>query len=83
MSGNVHKLDAHASGQDHLYAEMLQRARALVPKLRGRAALTEDMRRLPPETETDLHEAGLFRILQPRRVGGSELDYVALVDFAM
>ena len=40
------------------------------------------MRRLPPETERDLHDAGLFRIVQPKRVGGSELDYVALVDCA-
>ena len=40
------------------------------------------MRRLPPETERDLHDAGLFRIVQPKRVGGSEFDYVALVDFA-
>jgi len=29
-----------------------------------------------------LREAGLFRILQPKRVGGFEFDYVALVDFA-
>jgi len=53
-----------------------------VPRLRERAAATEDMRRLPAETERDLHDSGLFRILQPRRVGGSEFDYVALVDFA-
>ena len=82
MSGTVHKLDRRSSGQDDAYSGMLQRAHALVPKLRDRAAKTEEMRRLPPETEKDLHEAGLFRILQPKRVGGSELDYVALVDFA-
>lgn len=80
MSGSVHKLDRR--GQGDLYTEMLQRAHALVPKLRERAATTEEMRRLPPETEKDLHAAGLFRILQPKRVGGAELDYVALVDFA-
>lgn len=67
---------------DRRYIEMLDRARALVPKLRERAAATEDQRTLPAETERELHEAGLFRILQPRRVGGSEFDYVALVDFA-
>jgi 3-hydroxy-9,10-secoandrosta-1,3,5(10)-triene-9,17-dione monooxygenase len=64
------------------YAAMLARARALVPHLRDRASKTEDMRRLPTETERDLHEAGLFRILQPKRVGGAEFDYVALVDCA-
>ena len=34
------------------------------------------------ETERDLHDAGLFRMVQPKRVGGSEFDYVALVDCA-
>jgi 3-hydroxy-9,10-secoandrosta-1,3,5(10)-triene-9,17-dione monooxygenase len=64
------------------YAAMIAKARALVPHLRDRASKTEDLRRLPIETERDLHEAGLFRILQPKRVGGSEFDYVALVDCA-
>ena len=61
---------------------MVARARALIPRLRERASKTEELRRLPPETERDLHDAGLFRIVQPKRVGGSELDYVALVDCA-
>ena len=84
MAGTVHKLDLdrRSNGQDDAYSTMLERAYALLPKLRERAATTEEMRRLPPETEQDLHTAGLFRILQPKRVGGSELDYVALVDFA-
>lgn len=64
------------------YAAMIARAKALIPELRDRASRTEELRRLPPETERDLHEAGLFRIVQPRRVGGAELDYVALVDCA-
>ena len=63
------------------YQNMLQAARSLAPVLRKRAAATEELRRLPPETEADLHAAGLFRILQPKSVGGSEFDYVALVDF--
>jgi 3-hydroxy-9,10-secoandrosta-1,3,5(10)-triene-9,17-dione monooxygenase len=61
---------------------MILRAQTLVPQLRERAPRTEELRHLPPETERDLHEAGLFRILQPKRVGGSEFDYVALVDVA-
>ncbi len=75
----------HSVGQemdDRAYAAMLARTRALIPQLRDRAARTEEIRRLPPETERDLHEAGLFRIVQPKRVGGSEFDYVALVDCA-
>ena len=84
MSGTVKKLDINprAGGHDGVYAEMLERAQALVPKLRERAAITEEKRSLPAETERELHDSGLFRILQPKRVGGSELDYVALVDFA-
>src|SRR6516165_4381800 len=68
--------------EDEAFAAMARRAEALLPRLRERAALTEELRGLPPETERDLHEAGLFRILQPKRVGGSEFDYVALVDVA-
>src|ERR1700741_4179992 len=64
------------------YAAMMARARVLIPQLRERASRTEELRHLPPETERDLHEAGLFRILQPKRVGGSEFDYVGLVAVA-
>jgi 3-hydroxy-9,10-secoandrosta-1,3,5(10)-triene-9,17-dione monooxygenase len=67
---------------DQAFAAMIERADALLPRLRDRAARTEELRRLPPETERDLHDAGLFRILQPKRVGGAELDYVGLVDCA-
>ncbi|WP_245323434.1 acyl-CoA dehydrogenase family protein [Bradyrhizobium shewense] len=67
---------------ERAYAAMIAKARALVPRLRERAARTEELRHLPSETEMDLHEAGLFRMLQPARIGGAELDYVALVDCA-
>src|SRR3984885_16372088 len=71
-----------ADADDRAYAAMIARAEALIPQLRERAAKTEELRRLPPETERELHDTGLFRILQPKRVGGSEFDYVALVDCA-
>src|ERR1700746_715870 len=77
-TGETFEID-HA---DPASAIMACAAEALIPQLRERAARTEELRRLPPETERDLHDAGLFRILQPKRVGGSELDYVALVDCA-
>jgi 3-hydroxy-9,10-secoandrosta-1,3,5(10)-triene-9,17-dione monooxygenase len=67
---------------ERAYAAMIAKARALMPRLRERAARTEELRHLPPETERDLHDAGLFRMLQPMRIGGAELDYVALVDCA-
>jgi 3-hydroxy-9,10-secoandrosta-1,3,5(10)-triene-9,17-dione monooxygenase len=74
-------LQRRADGHGDKYREMLEQAQALLPHLRERAGRTEELRRLPPETERELHEAGLFRIVQPARVGGSEFDYVALVDF--
>jgi 3-hydroxy-9,10-secoandrosta-1,3,5(10)-triene-9,17-dione monooxygenase len=78
-SGNP---DPAKPGGDDAYAAMIARAEALLPQLRERAPRTEELRRLPPETERDLHDTGLFRIVQPKRVGGSEFDYVALIDFA-
>jgi 3-hydroxy-9,10-secoandrosta-1,3,5(10)-triene-9,17-dione monooxygenase len=62
--------------------ELVQRARALIPVLRERAPAAEQARRLPDATVEDLHNAGLFRILQPKRVGGYELDYGCQVDIA-
>jgi 3-hydroxy-9,10-secoandrosta-1,3,5(10)-triene-9,17-dione monooxygenase len=86
MAGASQKPNADLSGgpggDDGAYAAVIARAKALVPRLRERASRTEELRRLPPETERDLHDTGLFRIVQPKRVGGAELDYVALVDCA-
>jgi len=62
------------------FAELLRRAEALVPVLRERAGRTEELRQLPEETIDDLHKSGLFRILQPKRVGGSELPFRSIVE---
>jgi 3-hydroxy-9,10-secoandrosta-1,3,5(10)-triene-9,17-dione monooxygenase len=62
------------------FEELLARAEALVPVLRERAPRAEQLRRLPDETIADLHSSGLFRMLQPSRVGGSELPYRALFE---
>ena len=62
--------------------ELRRRAEALVPVLRERAQKTEALRRIPDETIADLHQTGLFRMLQPARVGGSELPYSAMIELA-
>jgi 3-hydroxy-9,10-secoandrosta-1,3,5(10)-triene-9,17-dione monooxygenase len=62
------------------YDELLARAEALIPVLHERAARAEELRRLPDETIEDLHKSGLFRVLQPKRVGGSELPFRHLVE---
>jgi 3-hydroxy-9,10-secoandrosta-1,3,5(10)-triene-9,17-dione monooxygenase len=54
--------------------QLIARARAMIPLLAGRAAQAEQDRRLPDSTIADMQEAGLFRVLQPRRWGGYELD---------
>jgi len=63
------------------YNELWQKAEALLPTLRSRAAKCEELRRIPEDTLRDFHDAGLFRIQQPRRVGGAELEFVAIVHF--
>lgn len=60
--------------------ELTERAQALVPVLRERAPRTEELRRIPDDSIRDLHASGLFRMLQPKRVGGSELSYEAIVE---
>jgi 3-hydroxy-9,10-secoandrosta-1,3,5(10)-triene-9,17-dione monooxygenase len=62
------------------YDEAMRRARDIVPALRERAQKCEDERVLLPENEKLLHETGLFRFHQPKRFGGMELPFVAVVD---
>lgn len=65
---------------DITYEEAMRRAREIVPVLRERAQKCEDARVLLPENEKLLHETGLFRYHQPKRFGGMELPFVAVVD---
>lgn len=53
---------------------LVERAEALVPRLAERAQAAEQAGRVPDETVRELAEAGLFRVLQPRRWGGYEQD---------
>jgi 3-hydroxy-9,10-secoandrosta-1,3,5(10)-triene-9,17-dione monooxygenase len=62
------------------HEEAMRRARECVPVLASRAQKCEDARVLLPENEKLLHEAGLFRFHQPRRFGGMELPFQAIVD---
>src|SRR3979411_2894691 len=62
------------------YDEAMRRARECVPLLKERAQKCEDARVLLPENEKLLHEAGLFRFHQPKRFGGMELPFQAIVD---
>jgi 3-hydroxy-9,10-secoandrosta-1,3,5(10)-triene-9,17-dione monooxygenase len=61
--------------------ELRGRAEQLLPVLKERAARSEELRRIPEDTLRDFHEAQLFRIHQPKRVGGAELEFAAVVEF--
>ena len=60
--------------------ELLDRATALIPALRARAAEAERLRRVPDENVAALKQAGLFKILQPRRYGGHQMSLHTHVD---
>ena len=47
-------------------------ASALIPNLRERAQETENLRYIPEATMKELREAGLFKMLRPKRYGGLE-----------
>ncbi len=53
--------------------ELIARAQAMIPALKARAARCIAERDVPEETIREFHEAGFFRILQPKRWGGYEM----------
>ncbi|MGH2549199.1 MAG: acyl-CoA dehydrogenase family protein, partial [Thermomicrobiales bacterium] len=53
-------------------AELVTRARDMVPFLREMEKTANSMRRPPEETRLRLKEQGFSRIFQPRRYGGAE-----------
>lgn len=57
-----------------LSAQVRQAAVDMIPVLRERAADCEVQRQVPAETIKDFADAGFFRILQPKKWGGYELD---------
>jgi alkylation response protein AidB-like acyl-CoA dehydrogenase len=67
---------AEAKAQTH--ARLVVAARDMIPVLKERAARTEEQRTVSVETIRDFKSAGFFRIFQPARYGGYELDYGAI-----
>lgn len=53
--------------------ELVDRARAMIPTLKARARKCVQERDVPAESIREFHEAGFFRILQPKRWGGYEM----------
>lgn len=61
-------------------ADAVARAQELAPRLRERVPIAEAGRRLPDETVQELVESGLLLLLVPESMGGSELNYDAVLD---
>ena len=59
---------------------LLERVTAMLPAIRDRAAITEQERSIPRASAQDFLDAGLARILTPRRHGGLELDLRCWID---
>src|SRR6185437_1256218 len=56
---------------------LLDHARALAPAITAASTAIETQRELPRDLVRQLIEAGFFRMLQPRSIGGAELHPVA------
>ena len=60
--------------------ELVARTQALLPAIKERIMAAEQARRQPDESIIDMINAGLARILLPKRWGGYELPFDTLVD---
>ena len=67
---------ASLSGDDSTLPEeeraVLDRARALIPRIAERAPAAAAARQLPAHTIAEYRDAGILRILQPKRFGGQQ-----------
>lgn len=61
-------------------SDLIGRAAALLPLLHENAAKADEMRRLPQDNHDALMASGLYRIYQPRRYGGHEMDQALQID---
>ena len=64
-------------------AELVVRARALIPVLARRSLEQKQRRGILPETIAEMQAAGFFRVLQPTRWGGYEMDLSTFYDIEM
>jgi resorcinol 4-hydroxylase (FADH2) len=83
---NVSPVDTTAPGRNSpvqgvaSLAELVERAQALVPRLRERASEVERARRVSEDMTRAFRDAGFFRLMQPHRYGGYEYGFTAFID---
>lgn len=69
-------------GADTAILELLDRARKLQPLIREHAAQGEKERRVPENVMAAIEEAGLLRIMIPKRYGGYETSMKTMLDLS-
>jgi 3-hydroxy-9,10-secoandrosta-1,3,5(10)-triene-9,17-dione monooxygenase len=64
-------------------SELIARARAMTPVLAKRSPEQRKKRQVLPETVAEMQQAGFFRVLQPQRWGGYEMDLHTFYDIQL
>jgi len=64
----------------HTSASPQERAAALIPILDAAAPRIEAERKMPSDVLAAMHDAGIFRVLLPKSVGGDEADLVTFAE---
>ena len=64
-------------------AELIAHARAMIPVLAKRSQEQRKQRQVLSETVVEMQQAGFFRVLQPRRWGGYEMDLHTFYDIQL
>ncbi|HJV27633.1 MAG TPA: acyl-CoA dehydrogenase family protein [Aromatoleum sp.] len=75
--GVMNNVEGQGAAEEYMTdkaVELVALAREMAPRLAARAADAERAGMVPIETVREMQAAGLFRVLQPKRWGGFELD---------
>ena len=73
---------SQTANTDARLAGLMATAHGMLPHIAERAAECEQIRRLPKTTEQEFREAGFYKVVQPVRFGGMELDYGSQMELA-
>jgi alkylation response protein AidB-like acyl-CoA dehydrogenase len=79
---NVDAETSVADARQRLSADLIERARALVPLLADKAAETAELRQLHPDVMAALAEAELLSLGPPASIGGHDVDLDTMFEIA-
>ena len=75
MDEAITKDEASANAAIPSPEALIDRATAMIPTLKSRAAECEQLRKLPPETVEDLRRARFIRVCMLKQFGGYEMNW--------